>query len=522
MPATPSCARCSAVRSARLAVEDASHGHQRPKVEVRPHAVRGDETARAARGRAENGEVAIFVGGNRALGAQQQQPAGLPRRARALRASSPTLPGLRLRALRADGCSGGSLLPGARRARDRLEAASSLEDIEAASSMLRRAPLLGVRKAAAARDAGRVCPHAPLALFLARDRRHPRHDRHRHPGQPVDGRHRRVGNHQTARRLGARSSPFRPRLAGIWGMNFEHMPRAEMGLGLPMALTLIASAAGILFWRFRRAVAVSAGPPARQASSAAPRWRRSPHISSSTMPRLSGFQAMPLTKRRGRAGQVEHLARHPAAQRHAEQRAHQHRADARAGSAGGKCSRTMIAYEGTMPPWNRPNSADTTYSETSPSKGRNSSSPCLQHEPSSSVRMPPMRSQIRRRDQPADDAGSQHQRQHLRAPRAANPDRRSRRRCAPAASTSPRSRPRRPRTAALRLVHRNPKGHQMEPTPYVPPRVTRRHPAAAGGRSRQRASGITTALTTPSVLVCRASRYWTRCCTMGGQIAPAT
>ncbi len=32
-----------------------------------------------------------------------------------------------------------------------------------------------------------------------------------------------------------------------------------------------------------------------------------------------------------RAGQVEHLARHPAAERHAEQREHQHGADARAG-----------------------------------------------------------------------------------------------------------------------------------------------------------------------------------------------
>ena len=48
-----------------------------------------------------------------------------------------------------------------------------------------------------------------------------------------------------------------------------------------------------------------------------------------------------------------------------------------------------------MPPWNRPNSAEITYSDTSPSKGRNSSSatPCST-EPSSSVRRPPMRSQI--------------------------------------------------------------------------------------------------------------------------------
>ena len=42
------------------------------------------------------------------------------------------------------------------------------------------------------------------------------------------------------------------------------------------------------------------------------------------------------------------------------------RADARAGFRGGKYSRTMIAYDGTMPPWNRPNSAEITYSDVEP------------------------------------------------------------------------------------------------------------------------------------------------------------
>ena len=64
-------------------------------------------------------------------------------------------------------------------------------------------------------------------------------------------------------------------------------------------------------------------------------------------------------------------------------------------SAGGKCSRTMMAYDGTMPPWNSPNSAEMTYSDTRPSNGMNSSRarPCST-EPSSSVRSPPMRSQM--------------------------------------------------------------------------------------------------------------------------------
>ncbi|OQB98401.1 MAG: hypothetical protein BWX79_03322 [Alphaproteobacteria bacterium ADurb.Bin100] len=44
-----------------------------------------------------------------------------------------------------------------------------------------------------------------------------------------------------------------------------------------------------------------------------------------------------------------------------------------------------------MPPWNRPNRPDTTYSGTRPSNGRNknSATPCST-EPSISVRSPPM------------------------------------------------------------------------------------------------------------------------------------
>ncbi|HPO19198.1 MAG TPA: magnesium/cobalt transporter CorA [Rubrivivax sp.] len=41
-------------------------------------------------------------------------------------------------------------------------------------------------------------------------------------------------------------------LAGIWGMNFEHMPELKWAWGYPMALGLIAAAAGFLYWRFRR------------------------------------------------------------------------------------------------------------------------------------------------------------------------------------------------------------------------------------------------------------------------------
>ena len=42
-------------------------------------------------------------------------------------------------------------------------------------------------------------------------------------------------------------------LAGIWGMNFQHMPELEWAWGYPMALLAIAGSAALLFWRFRRA-----------------------------------------------------------------------------------------------------------------------------------------------------------------------------------------------------------------------------------------------------------------------------
>lgn len=42
-------------------------------------------------------------------------------------------------------------------------------------------------------------------------------------------------------------------LAGIWGMNFEHMPELKWQWGYPMALAVIAASAGLLFWRFRKA-----------------------------------------------------------------------------------------------------------------------------------------------------------------------------------------------------------------------------------------------------------------------------
>ncbi|MDR1424736.1 MAG: magnesium and cobalt transport protein CorA [Azoarcus sp.] len=42
-------------------------------------------------------------------------------------------------------------------------------------------------------------------------------------------------------------------LAGIWGMNFTHMPELQWTYGYPAALGFIAAAAATLYWRFRKA-----------------------------------------------------------------------------------------------------------------------------------------------------------------------------------------------------------------------------------------------------------------------------
>lgn len=42
-------------------------------------------------------------------------------------------------------------------------------------------------------------------------------------------------------------------LAGVWGMNFEHMPELDWKLGYPIALGLMGAACGGLYYRFRKA-----------------------------------------------------------------------------------------------------------------------------------------------------------------------------------------------------------------------------------------------------------------------------
>ena len=60
---------------------------------------------------------------------------------------------------------------------------------------------------------------------------------------------------ETTKRLAAWAGIFAvaTAFAGVWGMNFEHMPELKWAYGYPLALSLIAGSCGVLYWRFRRA-----------------------------------------------------------------------------------------------------------------------------------------------------------------------------------------------------------------------------------------------------------------------------
>jgi len=60
---------------------------------------------------------------------------------------------------------------------------------------------------------------------------------------------------ETTKRLAAWAGMFAvaTMFAGIWGMNFKHMPELDWPYGYPVAIGLIVAACGLLYWRFRKA-----------------------------------------------------------------------------------------------------------------------------------------------------------------------------------------------------------------------------------------------------------------------------
>ena len=199
-----------------LAVDDARHGHQRPKIEEYGdslfavlHTV---EHAKTPDGDEEllTGEVDVFVGRNYVLSVRQRTQVGFRGRARARRTRARTAAArLGLRVLRADGQRRRPLFPHPRRAGDRargdrgadlraqhralehrgavrVEAEADGAEARGGSADGGHRPAVRRPRAADLRGHGRLFPRRlrPPASHPPGDRGHPRHADHGDTGQP--------------------------------------------------------------------------------------------------------------------------------------------------------------------------------------------------------------------------------------------------------------------------------------------------------------------------------------------------
>ncbi len=262
-----------------LAVEDARNGHQRPKVEEY-----GDtlfvvmKLPESRDGQIDTGEVAIFVGTNFVLSVRNNSQQGfLGVRARCER--EPELlrqgAGFVLYALM------DAVVDRYFPLLDQLE--TDLEEIEAQIfdrgagrssiqrlyDLKRRVMVLRHAVAPLAEVAGKLHGgRVPEVCQRSQEYFRDVHDHLVRINAAIDGIRDTIGTalqvnlamvtieeSETTKRLAAWAAIFAvsTALAGIWGMNFDHMPELKWEWGYPMALALIASASGLLFWRFRRA-----------------------------------------------------------------------------------------------------------------------------------------------------------------------------------------------------------------------------------------------------------------------------
>ena len=262
-----------------LAVEDASHGHQRPKVEEY-----GDTLFMVMKlpelhdGEVVIGEVAIFVGHNFVVSVRNNTKQGfLGVRERCEREPENLKQG-----------SGFVLYALMDAVVDRYfplldELETELEEIEsqifergAARSNIqrqyelkRRATLLRHAVAPLLEVAGKLHGgRVPAVCAHSQEYFRDVHDHLARINTAIDSIRDTIGtatqvnlsmvtieDSEITKRLAAWAAIFAvsTALAGIWGMNFEGMPELKWAWGYPMALGAIATAASILFWRFRRA-----------------------------------------------------------------------------------------------------------------------------------------------------------------------------------------------------------------------------------------------------------------------------
>lgn len=262
-----------------LAVEDARHGHQRPKIEEY-----GDTVfvvmhlLEPGQGEIETGEVAVFIGPNFVLSVRNRSQQGFlgvrercEREPQLLRHGAGFVfyalmdavvdryfPLLDMIETELDDIESQIFQPGA--ARLNIE---RLYGLKRRATVLRHAvaPSLEVTSKL---HGGRV----PAVCMQTQEYFRDVHDHLARINAAIDAIRETIGTaiqvnlsmvtieeSETTKRLAAWAAIFAvsTALAGIWGMNFEHMPELKWALGYPMALGAIATSAGLLFWRFKRA-----------------------------------------------------------------------------------------------------------------------------------------------------------------------------------------------------------------------------------------------------------------------------
>ena len=261
-----------------LAVEDARHGHQRPKIEEYGETLFVVmQLLEMEQGQLHTGEVAIFVGANFVLSVRngsKQHFLGVRERCE----REPQLlrhgAGFVFYALM-DAVVDRyfPLLDAIETELDDIEAqiferGSARWNIERLYALKRRATVLRHAVAPSLEVAGKLHGgRVPAVCAMSQEYFRDVHDHLSRINAAIDAIRDTIGTaiqvnlsmvtieeSETTKRLAAWAAIFAvsTALAGIWGMNFEHMPELKWTYGYPLALSIIASAAGVLFWRFRR------------------------------------------------------------------------------------------------------------------------------------------------------------------------------------------------------------------------------------------------------------------------------
>lgn len=263
-----------------LAVEDALHGHQRSKIEEYPdclfvvvHMIEVDEF-----GELQFGELAIFAGNNYVLSARRNSRTGfLGVRARAEREPELLRHGVGYVLYALVDAVVDRYFPIVEQLEAELDAIEEeifgkagpgranverLYELKLKTTRIKHAvsPLLNDMGRL---HGGRVPPQVAAVQDYFRDVA----DHLARINSSIDGLRDTIGtavqvnlslvtinDGEVTKRLAAWAAIFAvwTSFAGLWGMNFEHMPELKWTYGYPLSLIVIVCACSALYWRFRR------------------------------------------------------------------------------------------------------------------------------------------------------------------------------------------------------------------------------------------------------------------------------